>query len=188
MRDELLFNSKVQGTDMGQAQRRVDDIIERFGFDPLADPFLLNRGTRQLLALASVVVCGPEVLLLDEPTTGLDFRECLKVMDYVRELNEKCGTTVVMVCHDMEVVADYAKRLIVMTAGHVVVDGPTFEVLRDRESLERADVIPPQVVEISTRLVERNSSLAQGPVACANTLDELTSALVGLAESKERVM
>ena len=189
VRDELLFNFKVQGTDMGQAQqRRVDDIIERFGFDPLADPFLLNRGTRQLLALASVVVCGPEVLLLDEPTTGLDFRECLKVMDYVRELNEKCGTTVVMVCHDMEVVADYAKRLIVMTAGHVVADGPTFEVLRDRESLERADVIPPQVVEISTRLVERNSSLALGPVAGANTLDELTSALVGLAESKERVM
>lgn len=188
VRDELLFNFKVQGADMGQAQRRVDDIIERFGFDPLADPFLLNRGTRQLLALASVVVCGPEVLLLDEPTTGLDFRECLKVMDYVRELNEKCGTTVVMVCHDMEVVADYAKRLIVMTAGRVVADGATFEVLRDRESLERADVIPPQVVEISTRLVERNSSLALSPVACANTLDELTSALVGLADSKERVM
>lgn len=188
VRDELLFNFKVQGADMGQAQRRVDDIIERFGFDPLADPFLLNRGTRQLLALASVVVCGPEVLLLDEPTTGLNFRECLKVMDYVRELNEKCGTTVVMVCHDMEVVADYAKRLIVMTAGRVVADGATFEVLRDRESLERADVIPPQVVEISTRLVERNSSLALSPVACANTLDELTSALVGLADSKERVM
>ena len=188
VRDELLFNFKVQGADMGQAQRRVDDIIERFGFDPLADPFLLNRGTRQLLALASVVVCGPEVLLLDEPTTGLDFCECLKVMDYVRELNEKCGTTVVMVCHDMEVVADYAKRLIVMTAGRVVADGATFEVLRDRESLERADVIPPQVVEISTRLVEHNSSLALGPVACANTLDELTSALVGFADSKERVM
>ena len=188
VRDELLFNFKVQGADMGQAQRKVDDIIERFGVDPLADPFLLNRGTRQLLALASVVVCEPEVLLLDEPTTGLDFRECLKVMDYVRELNEKRGTTVVMVCHDMEVVADYAKRLIVMTAGCVVADGATFEVLRDRESLEQADVIPSQVVEISTRLVERNSSLALGPVACANTLDELTSALVGLAESKERVM
>ena len=188
VRDELLFNFKVQGADMGQAQRKVDDIIERFGFDPLADPFLLNRGTRQLLALASVVVCEPEVLLLDEPTTGLDFRECLKVMEYVREFNEKRGTTVVMVCHDMEVVADYAKRLIVMTAGRVVADGATFEVLRDRESLEQADVIPPQVVEISTRLVERNSSLALGPVACANTLDELTSALVGLAESKERVM
>ena len=101
VRDELLFNFKVQGADMGQAQRKVDDIIERFGFDPLADPFLLNRGTRQLLALASVVVCEPEVLLLDEPTTGLDFRECLKVMEYVREFNEKRGTTVVMVCHDM---------------------------------------------------------------------------------------
>lgn len=60
-------------------------MIERFGFDADAEPYLLNRGTRQLLALASIIVLAPPTIILDEPTTGLDFRECVKVMDVVRE-------------------------------------------------------------------------------------------------------
>ncbi len=177
VRDELLFTFQVQGADMEYAQRRVDEVIEEFGFDGQADPFLLNRGSRQLLALASVVVTEPSILLLDEPTTGLDHRECLKVMDYVRRLNSQKGTTVVMVCHDMEVVADYAERLIVMTKGQIVGMGPTFEVLRDRNVTERADLLTPQIVDISMRLIEEMPELAQGPIGRANTLDELTSAI-----------
>ncbi len=177
VRDELLFTFQVQGADMEYAQRRVDEVIEEFGFDGQADPFLLNRGSRQLLALASVVVTEPSILLLDEPTTGLDHRECLKVMDYVRRLNAQKGTTVVMVCHDMEVVADYAERLIVMTKGQIVGMGPTFEVLRDRNVTERADLLTPQIVDVSMRLIEEMPELAQGPIGRANTLDELTSAI-----------
>ncbi len=64
-------------------------MIERFGFDDGAEPFLLNRGTRQLLALASIIVMEPPVVVLDEPTTGLDFRECVKVMDVIAELNAR---------------------------------------------------------------------------------------------------
>ena len=69
-------------------------------------------------------------VVLDEPTTGLDFRECTKVMEVVSGLNAR-GTTVVMVCHDMEVVGDYVTHVIAMTAGQVVADGATFDVLRD---------------------------------------------------------
>lgn len=177
VRDELLFNFRVQGADMGQAAAKVDEVIGEFDFDPEADPFLLNRGSRQLLALASVVVGEPRVLLLDEPTTGLDHRECLKVMDYVKRLNEQKGTTVVMVCHDMEVIADYAQRLIVMTKGGIVGMGPTFEVLRNRHVVEQADLLTPQVVEISMRLIEERPELADTPIGRANTLDELTDAI-----------
>ena len=186
VRDELLFSFKAQGADITQAQARVDFLIDRFGFDPEADPFLLNRGTRQLLALASVVVCEPEVLILDEPTTGLDHRECLRVMDYVRQLNEQKGVTVVMVCHDMEVVADYAKRVIVMTSGKVVEDGPTFLVLRDREAMGKADVVPPQVVDISMRLCDAHSELDGSHVGSANTLEEMERAIAELAAAKGR--
>ncbi len=177
VRDELLFNFRVQGADMGQAAAKVDEVIGEFGFDPEADPFLLNRGSRQLLALASVVVGEPRVLLLDEPTTGLDHRECLKVMDYVKRLNEQKGTTVVMVCHDMEVIADYAQRLIVMTKGGIVGMGHTFEILRNRHVVEQADLLTPQVVEISMRLIEERPELADTPIGRANTLDELTDAI-----------
>ena len=185
VREELLFGFRAQGRADAEAQAKVDAMIERFGFDGDAEPFLLNRGTRQLLALASIIVMEPPVVVLDEPTTGLDFRECAKVMDVIAELNAR-GTTVVMVCHDMEVVADYAKRVIAMTAGRVVADGETFAVLRDRDVLARTHLLPPQMVDVSLRLAEDGAVAAASPVALADTLDEMTDALASAAGACER--
>lgn len=187
VREELLFGFRAQGRADAEAEAKVDAMIERFGFDGEAEPFLLNRGTRQLLALASIIVLEPPVVVLDEPTTGLDFRECGKVMDVIAELNAR-GTTVVMVCHDMEVVGDYAHRVIAMTAGQVVADGETFTVLRDRAVLERTHLLPPQVVDVSLSLAEQGCVAAVSPVAQANTLDEMTAALAAAsANAKEDV-
>ena len=185
VREELLFGFRAQGRADAEAEAKVDAMIERFGFDGDAEPFLLNRGTRQLLALASIIVMEPPVVVLDEPTTGLDFRECAKVMDVIAELNAR-GTTVIMVCHDMEVVADYAKRVIAMTAGQVVADGETFAVLRDRDVLARTHLLPPQMVDVSLRLVEEGAVVASSPVALAMTLDEMTDALASAAGACER--
>lgn len=185
VREELLFGFRAQGRADAEAEAKVDAMIERFGFDGDAEPFLLNRGTRQLLALASIIVMEPPVVVLDEPTTGLDFRECAKVMDVIAELNVR-GTTVVMVCHDMEVVADYAKRVIAMTAGQVVADGETFAVLRDRDVLARTHLLPPQMVDVSLRLVEDGAVAASSPAALADTLDEMTDALASAAGACER--
>lgn len=185
VREELLFGFRAQGRADAEAEAKVDAMIERFGFDGDAEPFLLNRGTRQLLALASIIVMEPPVVVLDEPTTGLDFRECAKVMDVIAELNAR-GTTVVMVCHDMEVVADYAKRVIAMTAGQVVADGETFAVLRDRDVLARTHLLPPQMVDVSLRLVEDGAVVASSPVALADTLDEMADALASAAGACER--
>ena len=145
----------------------------------------MNRGARQLLALASIVVLAPPVVVLDEPTTGLDYRECVKVMDIIRRIHER-GTTVVMVCHDMEVVADYAARCIVMSGGEVVDDAPTFDVLRNRETLERASLVPPQIVELSLELGREMPHLADGPVGRANTLDEMAATVMEEVRTSER--
>lgn len=185
VREELLFGFRAQGRADAEAEAKVDAMIERFGFDGDAEPFLLNRGTRQLLALASIIVMEPPVVVLDEPTTGLDFRECAKVMDVIAELNAR-GTTVIMVCHDMEVVADYAKRVIAMTAGQVVADGETFAVLRDRDVLARTHLLPPQVVDVALRLAEEGTVAETSPVALADTLDEMTDALAAAAGACER--
>lgn len=180
VREELEFGFRAQDALTDEARARVDATIERFGFDANAEPYLLNRGTRQLLALASIIVMEPDTIILDEPTTGLDFRECEKVMGVIADLHAR-GKTIVMVCHDMEVVADYAERVIVMTAGEVVASGPTFEVLRQRAVLERAGLIAPQVVDVSLRLVERHPDLAGTPIATANTLDEMVAAIEAYA-------
>lgn len=185
VREELLFGFRAQGRADAEAEAKVDAMIERFGFDDGAEPFLLNRGTRQLLALASIIVMEPPVVVLDEPTTGLDFRECVKVMDVIAELNAR-GTTVIMVCHDMEVMADYAKRVIAMTAGQVVADGETFAVLRDRDVLARTHLLPPQMVDVSLRLVKDGAVVASSPAALADTLDEMTDALASAAGACER--
>ena len=185
VREELLFGFKALGLDGPDADSRVDAIVEEFAFDPDDDPFLLNRGARQLLALASIVVLAPPVVVLDEPTTGLDYRECVKVMDIIRRIHER-GTTVVMVCHDMEVVADYAARCIVMSGGEVVDDAPTFDVLRNRETLERASLVPPQIVELSLELGREMPHLADGPVGRANTVDEMAAAVMEEVRTSER--
>lgn len=185
VREELLFGFKALGLDGPDADARVDAIVEEFAFDPDDDPFLLNRGARQLLALASIVVLAPPVVVLDEPTTGLDYCECVKVMDIIRRIHER-GTTVVMVCHDMEVVADYAARCIVMSGGEVVDDAPTFDVLRNRETLERASLVPPQIVELSLELGREIPRLADGPVGRANTVDEMAAAVMEEVRMSER--
>ena len=172
-----MFGFTTQGRADAEAEAKVDAMIERFGFDGDAEPFLLNRGTRQLLALASIIVLEPPIVVLDEPTTGLDFRECAKVMEVVSDLNAR-GTTVVMVCHDMEVVGDYAKRVIAMTAGRVVADGATFDVLRNPDVLSRAHLLPPQIVEVSMRLAREGAVSPASFAACANTLDDMERVLV----------
>ncbi|MDB1805498.1 ABC transporter ATP-binding protein [Eggerthella lenta] len=185
VREELLFGFKALGLDGPDADARVDAIVEEFAFDPDDDPFLLNRGARQLLALASIVVLAPPVVVLDEPTTGLDYRECVKVMDIIRRIHER-GTTVVMVCHDMEVVADYAARCIVMSGGEVVDDAPTFDVLRNRATLERASLVPPQIAELSLELGREMPRLTDGPVGRANTVDEMAAAVMEEVRTSER--
>ncbi|MBR3181041.1 MAG: ABC transporter ATP-binding protein [Eggerthellaceae bacterium] len=186
VRDELLFGFRALKMDMDHAERRVDEIVAEFGFNPDDDPFLLNRGTRQLLALASIVVLETPVIVLDEPTTGLDFRECVKVLGLIRRLHEQ-GTTVVMVCHDMEVVADFAERVIVMHDGLVVDQGPTFEVLRNRRTLEAANLVPPQIVDISLGLSIMQPGLADTLIGSANTLNEMEAAVASAVGKGDHV-
>lgn len=183
VREELEFGFKAQGALDDEARARVDEVIEEFGFNANAEPYLLNRGTRQLLALASIIVMAPQTVILDEPTTGLDYRECCKVMKAIEKLH-KSGKTIVMVCHDMEVVADFADRVIVMTYGEMVADGPTFDILRNPEVLKRSDLIAPQIISTSQELVARNPELAHSSIAQANSLQELTNAIEAFVVDK----
>ncbi len=173
--EELMFGFKALGDETKEAKERVEDIIARFEFDRDAEPYLLNRGTRQLLALASIIVLAPPCVILDEPTTGLDYRECMKVMEIIENLNAS-GTTVIMVCHDMEIVGDFARRVIAMTAGQIVDDGSTFDVLRNDHTLKKAHILPPQITEIS--MILKNSVPDLSPsIASANLINQMELAI-----------
>ena len=149
--EEVAFGLELQGVATAEAQERARAVIERFGLPEEVSPFALSRGQRQMVALASVVVMQPQVVILDEPTSGLDYRECMTVMQTVSEMAAQ-GSAVVMVCHDMEVVSDFADRAAVMANGRIVGLGPLGEIFRNDEVMRQAYVAPPQVVALSERL------------------------------------
>ena len=115
------------------------------------DPFSLTKGQRQRLAVAGVLALAPQVIILDEPTTGLDHREQQDLLGLARELHAQ-GHTVIMVTHSMWAAATYARRLVVLLDGKVLLDGPARQVLAERELLARARLVPPAVVQLSRAL------------------------------------
>ena len=149
--EEIAFGLELHGTPAEEARRRAAAAAERFGLDPASSPFSLSRGKRQLVALASVVVLNPQVVLLDEPTSGLDYRECMTVMETVREMAER-GCAVVMVCHDMEVVSDFAQRLVVMAQGRILAQGAAADIFANDNLMAAAYVAPPQVIALTKEL------------------------------------
>ena len=155
VRDEIAFGQKALKTGTEEEiSKRTEKIIERFGFNPDEAPFSLSRGQRQRLALASIIAVEPKVMILDEPTTGLDYKECMEIMSAVKELNQN-GTTVIMVCHDMELVLDFAQRMIVLANGKIEADGKTLEIMRSKEILQKASLLPPQIIQIALELEEK---------------------------------
>lgn len=155
VRDEITFGQKALKTGTEEEiSKRTEKIIERFGFNPDEAPFSLSRGQRQRLALASIIAVEPKVMILDEPTTGLDYKECMEIMSAVKELN-KNGTTVIMVCHDMELVLDFARRMIVLADGKIEADGKTLEIMRRKEILQKTCLLPPQIIQIALELEEK---------------------------------
>ena len=168
--EEVAFGLELQGVDATEARERAARVAKRFGLPLDEAPFSLSRGQRQMVALASVVVCEPEVVLLDEPTSGLDYRECMTVMETVREMAEH-GSAVIMVCHDMEVVSDFAERLVVMANGEILARGVAAEIFSDAALMERAYVAPPQMVQLAGELSREVSPAFAGMSEVSDIVD-----------------
>jgi energy-coupling factor transport system ATP-binding protein len=138
---------------LGLDLARVDEALEATGLSGLADadPFTLTKGERQAVAVASALACDPQVLVLDEPTTGLDGPQQERMMDLLRDLNAR-GRTIIIITHSMWAAASYAHRVVVMARGKVVADGPTRDVFANREALAEAHLRPTATAELSQAL------------------------------------
>ena len=159
--DEVAFGLLLQGVSPDEATARAKTTCERFGLPLDEAPFSLSRGQRQMVALASVVVGNPQVIVLDEPTSGLDYRECMTVMETVRDM-AAAGSAVVMVCHDMEVVSDFADRLVVMANGEILGRGTCADVFSNAGLMQRAFVEPPQAIALAEKLAAEVSPAFAG--------------------------
>ncbi len=151
--EEIAFGLRAQQLPTSIVARRVGETLERFGLAPYANtpPALLGFGQRRQVSLGAVIAMHPRVLILDEPTGGLDWRsrqELLALLDNLSGL----GHTVVLVTHDMRVVAEHARRAIVLVDGRLLFDGDTRALFRQRDVLAQAQLALPPVTRLANRL------------------------------------
>ena len=167
--DEVAFGPRNFDFAPGDVERRCDEVLRAVGLENARklDPFLLGKGERQRLAVASVLALRPRLLILDEPTTGLDYREQRRMMALVTELNRD-GIAIVMITHTPWLVAEYARRVVLMRRGRKLYDGGVREFFAHDELLASSSFRPPEATELSRRF----GTVALGPDELAAWLRE----------------
>ena len=151
--EEVGFGLKMQGETPKTIEKRVTEALEVVGLQGYEQkgPFALTKGERQRVAVASVLAAQPQVIILDEPTTGLDYRHQQNMMEMLKRLN-RSGHTIIIITHSMWVATEYANRTIVMNDGRILSDGPTRAIFSDENRLAEASLSPPSLVRLSNWL------------------------------------
>lgn len=140
---EIAFGLVNMGCSREEIARTVDETLEKTGLEPFRHlhPFTLGKGIRQMIAVAAIVALSPKVLVVDEPTTGLDATGSSLIMDLIQGLHCN-GTAIVLITHDLSLAARYASRLVVMGQGEILLDDPMEKGLGKTDVLQRAGLIP----------------------------------------------
>ena len=164
-----LENIKLRDTII---EERVDRAISMMELEEFRDrhPHSLSRGQRQRLAVASILAMEPDIIVLDEPTTGQDWGHVNKFLQQIRHLNE-LGKTIILITHDMNLVAGYARRTVVMDKGKIVLDGDTRHVFSQQEILEKTGITLPIITRLSPDLMKEGLDIP--PLLTVNELSEM---------------
>ena len=151
--EEVAFSPKIRGCSKEEIDKRVKEALKSVDMEGYEneDPFSLTKGERQRIAVASVLSARPKVIILDEPTTGLDFKEQRQMMELVKKLNED-GHTIIMITHTMWVVSEYAHKVAVVKDGEITMYGNTREVFKNEQKLLDSYLKTPHIVNLSNKL------------------------------------
>lgn len=163
--DHQLFNNQVYKeiayapTNIGLSALEIEDRVEEAARiagvreeHMKMHPFFLPKGLRQRVSIASILSLRPSVIIVDEPTTGQDHTQAIEVMNFLKHLNENEGHTIIIITHEMDIIAKYAKRTIALAQGKVLLDGPTHEVFAQSELLATTFVKPPEITQLAQAL------------------------------------
>ena len=149
---EIAFGPRNFGLSDEEIEQRVSEVLQAVNLEDARqrDPFLLSKGERQRLAVASVLALRPRLLILDEPTTGLDYREQRRMMGLITDLN-RSGIAIIIITHTPWLVAEYARRVVLMRRGRVLFDGSVAEFFQEEELLRDSSFRPPDVALLARR-------------------------------------
>jgi len=160
--DDVCFGPKNLGLDKKTVELRAYEALKSVNFpDELfyQPPFDLSGGQKRRVAIAGVLAMKPEVLILDEPTAGLDPAGRDEILGLVSQMHKELGITIILVSHSMEDVAKYVDRIIVMNQGSVMYDGAPKDVFRQYEALENVGLAAPQVTYLMHELYEKGMAV-----------------------------
>ncbi|MFP3492093.1 MAG: energy-coupling factor transporter ATPase [Vulcanisaeta sp.] len=169
VKGELEFTLKLAGIRGREAEERVKRISGYLGINDLLDqsPHKLSVGQRRLVSVASVLVAEPRILILDEPTRGLDNETSTSLMDLLLTIKEERGMTLIMVTHNMRQVGEYSDRVFVMYDGNVVFSGTPEIVFEESHRHPEWGISPPQVFEVTRRINKPTASIRRVRVHAA---------------------
>jgi energy-coupling factor transporter ATP-binding protein EcfA2 len=177
-REEIALGLENIGVPRDEMLRRIEEVLAIVGLTGYEErsPLAMSGGQQQRLAIAAALAMYPRVLVLDEPTSNLDPIGKEEVFAVAARLNRERGMTIVIVEHEVEVIAAYADRIIVMSGGQIVLNGPPRETLAQVATLEKYQTRPPQVTELAYRLAQAGRNVPEYPVTVEQAL-----ALLGAA-------
>ena len=177
---DVCFGPKNLGLDKKEVQLRAYEALKKVGLpDELfyQSPFDLSGGQKRRAAIAGVLAMKPEVLILDEPTAGLDPRGREEILGMIKELQEKTGITILLVSHSMDDVAEYVDRIIVMNKGRILYDDEPAEVFKHYEELEKIGLAAPQITYIMHDLKDSGLNVNTDIITVEEAADEIAKAL-----------
>jgi energy-coupling factor transport system ATP-binding protein len=177
---DVCFGPKNLGLDKKEVQLRAYDALRKVGLPEelyYQSPFELSGGQKRRAAIAGVLAMKPEVLILDEPTAGLDPKGRTEILHMIKELQGKTGMTVVLVSHSMEDVAEYVDRIIVMNKGSVMYDDSPVEVFRHYRELEEVGLAAPQITYIMHALKKKGLDVNTDVITISEAADEIAEKL-----------
>lgn len=174
---DIAFGSENLGLDATTVERRVKEAMELVGLDyeTMKDksPFELSGGQKRRVAIAGVLAMKPEVLILDEPTAGLDPKGRDEILMQIKALHQKHNNTVILVSHSMEDVAKLTERLFVMNKGQLALSGKPSEVFKEADFLQEIGLGVPQVVRLADALKAKGYAIEKEIVTIDDAKEEL---------------
>ncbi len=179
---DVCFGPKNLGLDKKEVELRAFNALEIVGFPKelfYNSPFELSGGQKRRAAIAGVLAMKPEVLILDEPTAGLDPKGRDEILDQIKKLHDETGITVILVSHSMEDVAKYVGRLIVLDHGRVMYDDVPKKVFRNYKELESMGLAAPQLTYILNDLKEKGFDVDTDAITMEDAVATVKKALGG---------
>ena len=178
---DVCFGPKNQGLSEEESEKNAREALELVGFPEKyykQSPFELSGGQKRRVAIAGVLAMKPKVLILDEPTAGLDPKGRDEILDQIAKLHKETGMTVVLVSHSMEDVARYVDRIIVMNKGEKMLDSTPKEVFRLYKELEEVGLAAPQVTYVMHDLKDRGFDVSPDATTIEEAADEIMRSFI----------